>query len=180
MCNVFEIKKYVQPIFCIAFLSRCIAFLSRSSILKVKKMCIMICPRVTFQRIVTQEFIHYLLYSVRIFVLDILVQIDCSAPPFCSHTWDISCMLDFAAMPFAEHARLCALQNSLLDCAVCSHLIDCAVSSHLVRACVMTGGYTQVFWSVNKGLHVWGEICCSIIAYFLSCSLGFFFQLLQL
>jgi len=45
-------------------------------------MCIMICPLVTFERIVTQESIHYLLYSVCIFLLGILVQIVYSAPLF--------------------------------------------------------------------------------------------------
>jgi len=99
-------------------------------------MCIMICPRVTFDRIVTQESIHYLLYSVCILVLGILVQIDCSAPSFCSHALDVSCMLNNDAVPFAVHAWLCALKNFLLDCAVCSHLI---------RTCVMVGENTQVF-----------------------------------
>jgi len=54
----------------------------------------------------------------------------------------------------AEYVWLCALKNFLLDCAVC----------------------TQVFWTVTKRLHVWGEICCSIITYFLSCSLVVFFK----
>jgi len=60
----------------------CIALLSRSSILKVNKMCKMISPRVTFERIVTQPSIHYLLYSVCIFLPGILVQTVCPAPLF--------------------------------------------------------------------------------------------------
>ena len=59
-------------------------------------MCIMICPRVNFESIVTRQSIHYLLYSVCIFVLGILVQKVCFAPLICSHAWDISCMLDYA------------------------------------------------------------------------------------
>ena len=40
-------------------------------------------------------------------------------------------MLDYDAVPFAEHVWLCALKNFLLDYAVCSRLI---------RACVMVWG----------------------------------------
>ena len=57
-------------------------------------------------------------------------------------------MLDYNAVPFAEHMWLCALKIFLLDCAVCSHLM---------RACVMVGGNNQVFCTVTKRLHVWGE-----------------------
>ena len=150
-------------------------------------MCFMICLCVTFERVVAQESIHYLLYSVWIFLLGILVQIltysvcifllgilvqiVCSAPLFV-HMPDmyLACWIMLQDMIGGVRYRVRCLTAQW--CERCLLITESpktpghyryliwvlATCSRLLRACVMIGGNTHVFWPVTRGLHVWQEI----------------------
>jgi len=80
---------------------------------------------------------HVSQYLVCSFVLGILVQIIYSTTPVCSHAWDVSCILDYAVVPFVLRARLCALWNALFYLRTLLSLQSCLCDGWWKYLCIL-------------------------------------------